>query len=76
MKQKTSITLSPETIRAVDKLCGKTANRSRIIEQAVIEYLERRGREQRESRDRAVLDAVADDLNREMDDILGYQADW
>lgn len=76
MKQKTSITLSPETIRAIDALGGEAPNRSRIIEQAVLEFLERRGRERRESRDREILDAAADELNREVEDVLAYQADW
>lgn len=73
MKQKTSVTLSPETVRALDAL---GANRSRLIEEAVEEYLDRRRRERREARDLAILDAVADDLNREVTDVLDYQADW
>lgn len=76
MKQKTSITLSPETIRAIDALGGEAPNRSRIIEQAVLEFLERRNRERREARDRQILDAAADELNREVEDALAYQVDW
>jgi len=75
MKQKTSITLSPETLRAVDAMAGESSNRSRIIEQALIEFLERRGREQREARDRVILDAAAEELNREVEDVLDYQAE-
>lgn len=76
MKQKTSVTLSPETIRAIDALGGEAPNRSRIIEQAVVEFLERRSRERREARDLEILDARADELNREVEDVLEYQADW
>ena len=74
MKQKTSITLSPATIRAVDEVAGETSNRSRIIEQAVLEFLERRKRRLREARDLEILNSAADDLNREVEDVLDYQA--
>jgi predicted transcriptional regulator len=75
MKQKTSITLSPETIRAVDELAGKTSNRSRVIEEAVLEFLERRKRQVRNARDLQILDAAADELNREIEDVLDFQAE-
>lgn len=75
MKQKTSITLSPETLRAVDELVDESSNRSRIIEQAVVEFIERRRRQQREARDLQILDAAADELNREVEDVLDYQAE-
>ncbi|MFQ5743895.1 MAG: hypothetical protein ACE5HV_09945 [Acidobacteriota bacterium] len=75
MKQKTSITLSPETIRAVDEVAGEASNRSRVIEQAVLEFLERRKRRLREARDLEILNAAADDLNREVEDLLDYQAE-
>ena len=75
MKQKTSITLSPETIRAIDELAGETSNRSRIIERAVLEFLERRRRELREKRDLEILNEAADELNREVEDVLDYQGD-
>ena len=75
MKQKTSITLSPETIRAIDEVAGETSNRSRVIEMAVLEFLERRKRRLREARDLEILDAAADELNREVEDVLDYQAE-
>jgi predicted transcriptional regulator len=75
MKQKTSITLSPETIRAIDELAGESSNRSRVIEEAVLEFLERRARQLREARDLEILDAAADELNREIEDVLDFQAD-
>lgn len=75
MKRKTSITLTPETLRAVDELAGEGSNRSAVIEQAVHEYLERRNRELRDRRELAILDAAADELNREADDVLAYQAE-
>ncbi len=75
MKQKTSITLSAETIRTVDEAAGETSNRSRVIEQAVLEFLERRRRQLREACDLGILDAAADEMNREIEDVLDYQAE-
>ncbi len=75
MKQKTSVTLSPETIRAVDEVAGETSNRSRVIEQAVLEFLERRKRRLRDARDLEILNSAADELNREVEDVLDYQAE-
>ncbi len=73
MKQKTSITLSPETLQAVDRLTGPDSNRSRVIEQAVLEFICRQERGERERRDLEILNTMADDLNSEMEDVLAYQ---
>ena len=75
MKQKTSITLSPETIRAVDELVGPDSNRSRVIESAVREFVSRRRRLLRDRRDLELLDRSAEELNRELEDVLAFQAD-
>ena len=75
MKVKTSITLTEDTLRAVDEAAGREGNRSRLIELAVLEFLERRRRQDRDARDRRILDAQAEALNREVEDVLAYQAD-
>jgi metal-responsive CopG/Arc/MetJ family transcriptional regulator len=75
MKQKTSITLSPETLEAVDRLTGAGSNRSRVIEQAVLEFIRRQEKMERDQRELASLNAIADDLNEEMEDVLTYQVD-
>ncbi|MFQ5739840.1 MAG: hypothetical protein ACE5JX_12580 [Acidobacteriota bacterium] len=54
MKVKTSVTLSPETLRAIEEVAGQ-ASRSRIVEQAVLEFVERRRSEAREKRDLEIL---------------------
>jgi metal-responsive CopG/Arc/MetJ family transcriptional regulator len=72
MKIKTSITLSEETILAIDEI---GSNRSRVIEEAVSEYLVRRRRQQRDARDLELLNRHAEDLNREVEEVLAYQAD-
>ena len=75
MRVKTSITLSEETIQAVDQLAGPGAHRSRVIEEAVLEYLERRRRELRDRRDLEILNRNAERLNREVEDVLAYQVE-
>ena len=75
MKVKTSVTIDEDLLRAIDKAAGKGTSRSRIIEEATRLYLRSRARAAREARDLAILDAVADDLNREMEDVLAYQGE-
>ena len=75
MKQKTSITLSPETLQAVDRWTGPESNRSRVIEQAVLEFIHRKEREERDRRELEILNRVADAHNEEMQDILAYQVE-
>lgn len=74
MRRKTSVTLAQETVAAVDEMATEGKNRSRIIEEAVTEYLERRGRERRDRRDVEILNRHAERLNREVEDVLAYQA--
>jgi Arc/MetJ-type ribon-helix-helix transcriptional regulator len=75
MKVKTSITLSEETIRAIDKAVGRGSNRSRFIEQAVRDALDQRGRAARDARDLDTINRVADELNREAQDVLSFQVE-
>lgn len=75
MKRKTSVTLSEETVQAIEDVVGPGANRSRVIEEAVNEYLERRRREARDRREIEILNRHADRLNREAEDVLAYQAE-
>ena len=75
MKVKTSITLAASTLRAIDQIAGKEKNRSRVIERAVLDFVERHRRRVREARDLEILNRSADVLNREIEDILGYQVE-
>ena len=75
MKVKTSITLSSSTIEAIDELAGSEVPRSRIIEKAVVEFVERRRRQLREARDLDILNRAAERLNRETEDVLAFQAE-
>lgn len=75
MRVKTSVTLAEETLQAVDQLAGPEVSRSRVIEEAVLEYLERRRRELRDRRDLEILNRNAERLNREVEDVLAYQVE-
>ncbi len=75
MRVKTSVTIDERVLRAIDKAATRTRSRSRLIEDAAREFLARRARSAREARDLAILNEAAEDLNREMEDVLAYQAD-
>jgi metal-responsive CopG/Arc/MetJ family transcriptional regulator len=75
MRVKTSVTIDESVLKAIDKATSRTRSRSRIIEDAAREFLARRARAARDARDLAILNESADALNREMEDVLAYQAD-
>lgn len=75
MKVKTSVTLDEDLLRAVDRVAKNGKSRSQIIEDATRIYLSGRARAAREARDLAILNKAADELNREMDDVLAYQGE-
>ena len=75
MKVKTSITLSPSTIEAIDEVAGENVPRSRVVEQAVLEFVERRRRQLRDARDLEILNLSAKRLNRETEDVLKFQVE-
>ena len=75
MKIKTSITLSEEILKEVDKLSGRYGNRSILIEQAVREFLAAGAKRRRDLRDIEILNRRADALNKEAEDVLSYQVD-
>jgi metal-responsive CopG/Arc/MetJ family transcriptional regulator len=75
MRVKTSVTIDERVLKAIDNVATPQRSRSRLIEDAAREYLARRARSARETRDLAILNDAADALNREMDDVLAYQAD-
>jgi metal-responsive CopG/Arc/MetJ family transcriptional regulator len=75
MRVKTSVTIDERVLRAIDKTTTRHKSRSRVIEDAAREFLARRNRTAREARDLEILNAAADDLNREMNDVLAFQAE-
>ena len=75
MRVKTSVTIDERVLRAIDKTTTRHKSRSRVIEDAAREFLARRNRTAREARDLEILNQAADDLNREMNDVLAFQAE-
>jgi metal-responsive CopG/Arc/MetJ family transcriptional regulator len=73
MKVKTSITISDDVLKAVDKLSGPNANRSEFIESAVRRFVEHLRRERRNAKDLEIINRRSKRLNREASDVLEYQ---
>ena len=76
MKTKTSITLSEDVVKAIDKLSGQYNNRSEFIELALRHYIAQLIRKQRNARDLEIINQRADHLNEEALDVLSYQVVW
>jgi metal-responsive CopG/Arc/MetJ family transcriptional regulator len=74
MKEKTSITLSKEILRGIDRIAGSKQSRSAFIEAVLAQYLRKQARAQVEARDLELINDAADELNPEVEDVLRYQA--
>lgn len=75
MKVKTSISLSQDVLVDVDRRADRFGSRSELIEAALRMFLDALARQERDARDRAILDQNAERLNREAADALAWQAD-
>ena len=75
MKLKTSVTLSEDIMKRLDRASTKDESRSQTIERLVREGLAARARQVADARDLALINAHAEALNAEADDVLTYQAD-
>jgi metal-responsive CopG/Arc/MetJ family transcriptional regulator len=74
MKEKTSVTLSPEVLAGIDRLAGTEHSRSAVIERVLRKYLREQAKAAAEARDLAILNDAADSLNQEAADVLDHQA--
>jgi metal-responsive CopG/Arc/MetJ family transcriptional regulator len=74
MKEKTSITLSSDLLAEIDRSAGSKASRSAFIEGILRDHFEEKVRQAIHQRDLKLINANADALNREMEDVLRYQA--
>ena len=70
MRIKTSVTLPTTLLDAIDKVDG---NRSAFIERAAIAYLTNLERRHRDQLDTDIINRNSKRLNREAEDVLGYQ---
>jgi metal-responsive CopG/Arc/MetJ family transcriptional regulator len=75
MKVKTSITLSEEVLREIDRISGESKNRSAFIEIALRDYLKKKAKKLRDDRDLEILNKNSKRLNREAEDVLSYQVE-
>jgi predicted transcriptional regulator len=75
MRVKTSITLAPATLRAIDELADDRETRSALIERAILDFVARRRRTERDARELELIDRDADALNRETAATLEFQVD-
>ncbi len=74
MKVKTSITLSEEVLKAVDKRAKQhKKTRSDFIEAAVRAFIAQLIRKEQDARDLEIINRRADFLNREASEVLEYQ---
>jgi metal-responsive CopG/Arc/MetJ family transcriptional regulator len=74
MKEKTSITLSREVLKGVDRIAGSKQSRSAFIEAVLRRHLLEQARAQRDRRDLEILNRNAERLSREAEDALEHQA--
>lgn len=75
MKVKTSITLSEDILKAIDKFSGRNQNRSEFIENAVRSYISQIIRDQQNAKDLEIINRHAERLNKEALDVLSYQVE-
>lgn len=73
MKVKTSITLSGDLLRAIDRHGAEFRSRSEFLEAAARGFLARLARTKAERRDLEIINRHADELNAEAKDVLAYQ---
>jgi metal-responsive CopG/Arc/MetJ family transcriptional regulator len=74
MKEKTSITLSSDVLAKVDHLAGSKLSRSAFIERVLRIYFQERARRKIYTNDLERINAAADRLNSEAEDVLTYQS--
>jgi metal-responsive CopG/Arc/MetJ family transcriptional regulator len=74
MKEKISITLSSDIMAKIDHLAGSKLSRSAFIERVLRNYFRELARRKIHGRDLQRINAAADRLNSEAEDVLTYQA--
>jgi metal-responsive CopG/Arc/MetJ family transcriptional regulator len=74
MKLKTSLTLSEDLLKELDRMAGPKVPRSSFIERILRDFVEHRARQKRLAQEVAAINQHADKLNSEMSDALQFQA--
>ncbi len=73
MKAKTSLTISEDLIKSIDKLAGSKVSRSAFVENILRDFVEGRAQARRDAREIAAINRHAAELNVEMVDALSFQ---
>lgn len=73
-KLKTSLTLSREVVRGIDRVAGKKRSRSAVVDDVLRGYLSYRERAAANARDAERINRFAAELTTEMEDVLAYQS--
>ncbi len=73
MKGKTSITLSRDILAELDHAAGPKGSRSAVIERVLRNYFRDRARRRIHERDLKRINAAAERLNAEAEEVLEYQ---
>ena len=73
MRIKTSVTLSKDVLKAVDKLSRSYKSRSEFIELALRAFIAQTTRYQQNAKDLEIINRRATALNSEAQDVLDYQ---
>jgi metal-responsive CopG/Arc/MetJ family transcriptional regulator len=73
-KMKTSLTLSREVVRGIDRVAGKKRSRSAVVDDVLRAYLSHRERAAANARDGEKINRFSSELNAEMQDVLAYQS--
>jgi metal-responsive CopG/Arc/MetJ family transcriptional regulator len=74
MKEKTSITLSADILDKLDQMAGPGQSRSSLIEHVLRDFFRERARRRTHERDLQRINAAADRLNSEAEEVLEFQA--
>lgn len=75
MKMKTSVTLSEDILRFLEKEARKGESRSEVIDRLLRETLANNNRQAREAKDLELINKHIDELNKEAEDVLEYQVE-
>lgn len=74
MKSKTSLSLSDDLLKDLDRMAGPSVSRSSFIERILRDFVEQRARQKRRAQEIAAINAHADKINSEMSDALSFQS--
>lgn len=73
-RRKTTVTLPEELLQEVDEMSKEYRSRSEFIEIVLRGFMAQRKREERDARDLAIINANADRLNADVEDLLDFVA--